>query len=218
MHHNPSPRTSTLASLRALIPQRHLGFHEALRIAELQATKLADFIGDPTGIQEHHIAGLPRITIHHEKLPVSGMSHWNGHQWIITINRDDSLVRQRFTLLHEFKHIIDHGSASRLYRGTSTRTSAQQAENAADYFAGCALVGRRELKAAWGQGMQRDEDLAVHFGVSVQAAKVRLSQTGLDVVADRAPAPRCARPISTACGHRQRFRPTYPSYARRSYA
>ena len=210
---------SILASLRALIPHRDLGFDEAIQIAEMQARKLVDLIADPTGIQEHHIDGLPRIAVHRDALDVvSGMSHWNGQQWIITINRGDPLVRQRFTLLHEFKHIIDHGAAARLYRGSSNQTAEEQAERAADYFAGCALVGRRELKSAWGRGMQRAEDLAAHFGVSVQAIQVRLSQTGLDVIADRSPTPRCARPVRTPAGYRQRFRTAYSPRITRSYA
>ena len=214
-----SSRPSILASLRALTPNRNLGYDEAIQIAEMQARKLIDLIADPTGIHEHHIDGLPRIAVHRDALEVvSGMSHWNGQQWIITINRDDPLVRQRFTLLHEFKHIIDHGAATRLYRGSSTLTAEQQAERAADYFAGCALVGRRELKSIWGRGVQRAEDLAAHFGVSLQAVQVRLAQTGLDVIADRLPAPRCARPIRTPVGHRQRFRTAYPRRITRSYA
>ena len=217
--HNTSPRTPILASLRALTPPRKLTYDEAIQIAEMQARKLVDLIADPAGVQEHHIDALPRIAIHRAALDVvSGMSHWNGQQWMITIKGDDPLVRQRFTLLHEFKHIIDHGSASRLYRGNSTQTPEEQAERAADFFAGCVLVGRRELKAAWGQGIQRDEALAAHFGVSIQAIQVRLAQTGLNVVADRLPTPRCARPVRTPRGYRQRFRTTYPRRTSRSYA
>lgn len=210
---------SILASLRALTPKRDLDYDEAIQIAEMQARKLVDLVADPTGIQEHHIDGLPRVAVHREALDVvSGMSHWNGQQWIITINGDDPLVRQRFTLLHEFKHIIDHGAAARLYRGNSNQTPEEQAERAADYFAGCALVGRRELKSLWGRGIQRAEDLAAHFGVSAQAIRVRLAQTGLDVVVDRLPAPRCARPVHTPTGYRQRFRTAYPRRITRSYA
>ncbi|GAA1802601.1 hypothetical protein GCM10009811_27950 [Nostocoides veronense] len=47
-----------------------------------------------------------------------------------------SPARQRFTLLHEFKHIIDHGACDRLYRDVTRRgvtlTARQQAETAAD--------------------------------------------------------------------------------------
>lgn len=208
---------SVLASLRVLTPHRQVTFHEALRIAELQATKLADSIADERGIMEHDITGLPRITVVYEDLPVSGMSHWNGHHWVITIASGDSTARQRFTLLHEFKHIVDHGRTGWLYCGDRQRSAEDQAEAAADYFAGCALVTKRSLKAAWGSGIQKVADLAAHFGVSEPAIRVRLAQTGLDVVTDRLPTPRCARPISTPSHHVQRFRAVRPAYARRSY-
>lgn len=66
--------------------------------------------------------------------------------------------------------------------------------------------------------MQKVEDLAAHFGVSVQAIRVRLAQTGLDVLADNQPTARCARPLSTPSHRPQRFRAVRPSYANRSYA
>ena len=154
----------------------------------------------------------------YENIPVSGMSYWNGHQWVIVISVSDSIARQRFTLLHEFKHIVDHPTKELLYPGDKTASASEQAEAAADYFAGCALVGRRELKSAWGNRIQKVEDLASHFGVSVQAIRVRLAQTGLDIIADRLPPPRCARPISTPAHRAQRFRTVRPAYARRSYA
>ena len=207
-----------LTSLRSLTPQRRLDFTDALRIAELQATKLGELLDDDHGIHDHHIAGLPRINVHYDNLPISGMSHWNGRQWVITIAESDSPARQRFTLLHEFKHIIDHGQTETLYAGDRNRTGAQQAELAADYFAGCALVPRRALKRAWGNRVQRVPDLAHYFGVSEPAIRVRLAQTGLDLAADHAPAPRCARPTRTPRGHAQRFRVVQPAYPRRSYA
>lgn len=208
---------TTLASLRSVLPQRVVSFDEAKRIAELQACKLRELISDPDGIREHHVAGLPRISVTFEDIAVSGMTHWNGRR-IIAISKHDAPARQRFTLLHEFKHVIDHGATALLYRGDTQRTSAQQAEAVADYFAGCALVGKRELKSAWGNHVQRVEDLADHFGVSIQAIQVRLAQTGLDVIADRIPSPRCARPISTPAGRAQRFRTVRSKYPRRSYA
>jgi Zn-dependent peptidase ImmA (M78 family) len=214
-----TPTTSTqsvLASLRSVTPRREANFDEALRIAELQAAKLTECIGSEWGLHDRDIAGLPRVTVAYEDLTVSGMSHWNGYQWIITLAKGDSAARQRFTLLHEFKHIIDHGQTSRLYPGDRNRSGAEQAEAAADFFAGCALVGKRYLKSAWGNGIQRITDLAQHFGVSEHAIRVRLAQTGLDVITDRLPAARCARPISTPKYQPQRFRIVRPAYSRRS--
>jgi len=44
-------------------------------------------------------AATPRIRVVYEDLDVSGMSHWNRQQWIISIAKTDSLARRRFTLL-----------------------------------------------------------------------------------------------------------------------
>ncbi|MFI8771894.1 ImmA/IrrE family metallo-endopeptidase [Gordonia sp. NPDC062954] len=216
MTHTYKP--SVLTSLRAVIPQRDASFLETLRTAETQAAKLADLIGDERGILEHHITGLPRMVVIRENIPVSGMSYWNGQQWVIVLSAKEPAVRQRFTLLHEFKHIVDHGHTDRLYRTTHKMTAAEQAEAAADYFAGCALVSKRSLKAAWGNGIQRVADLASHFGVSEPAIRVRLAQTGLDKTDDAPLASRCARPIHTNRYERQKFIRAPRATRQRSYA
>jgi Zn-dependent peptidase ImmA (M78 family) len=176
------------------------------------------------GPQELQIGDLPRIRITYENLAVSGMSHWNGHEWVIAIAKGDSLGRQRFTLMHEFKHVIDHGQADRLYCGNRRRGAEQQAELAADYFAGCALIPKRDLKRAWGNGIQRTADLALVFGASEPAIRVRLAQTGLSTEVDDVAVARCARPVRTPHGQAQGFRSVHPNYPRyhghpkRSYA
>ena len=48
-----------------------------------------------------------------------------------------------------------------------------------DYFAGCLLVPKKWLRAAWTSGMQTEPDLARLFNVSREAIRTRLSQTGL---------------------------------------
>jgi Zn-dependent peptidase ImmA (M78 family) len=214
MNTSPSP----LSSLRALLPHRVVNFAEALQIAEQQARRLVDLINDVDGIHELHVAAMPRIRVVHEVLPVSGLSYWNGKHWVIALSKTESVTRQRFTLLHEFKHIVDHGSTDLLYAGDRHHTAEQQAESAADYFAGCALVDKRALKSAWGNGVQRVEDLASQFSVSLDAMRVRLSQTGLDVIVDKVPAPRCARPVTTPRSSAQRFRAARPRYSQRRYA
>jgi hypothetical protein len=211
-----------LALLRTLTPPRpHITYGEALRIAELQATRLTGLLALAAGegITEHHIAGLPRVGVTYEHLPVSGTSHWNGHRWIIALARSDSPARQRFTLLHEFKHILDHGHTARLYHGDRHLSPHEQAELVADYFAGCALVPKRLLKAAWGNGIQRPSALADHFNVSEHAIRVRLAQTGLSRVADDTPTPRCARPVTRPTSPGQYFRiATPPSRYQRTWA
>ena len=165
---------SVLASLRKLIPNRQAQFTESLRIAEQQAAKLLRLTGlDDAATPNEVITELPRILVFYRDIPTSGLSYWDGHDWVITINRFEPRTRQRFTLFHEYKHIIDHGRAHLLYR------TDEQAEQAADYFAGCALMPRTALKSAWGQLLQRPDVLARRFNVSARAVTVRLAQTGL---------------------------------------
>lgn len=215
---------SVLKCLRALTPTRNCTFEETLQVAERQATRLVSLLGATNArrlsgdeIQWGHIDAMPRLRVVFEPLPVSGMSHWNGQEWVLAISSGDSPARQRFTLLHEFKHIVDHGQTARLYTGSRAKSAQQQAETAADYFAGCALIPRRQLKSAWGNGIQRTADLAAHFGVSEQAIQVRLAQTGLDRESDR-PTVRCVRPIHTRPGAQQRFAAARPGYRSRRYA
>lgn len=230
----PAANPSALTSLRSLIPSRVCEPDETLRIAEAQATRLVQMLGDSDNLTVTTLVGLPRLQVVYDTLPVSGTSHWNGTTWVICLNHSDSPERQRFTLLHEFKHIIDHGHTTRLYRdvrsGRRILTAHQQAERAADYFAGCALIPKQALKAAWGNGIQRTDTLAQHFGVSRQAMDVRLDQTGLSREVDPDPdsntdqannrRERCARPVTTPTWQAQRFRTMTPTfrYPQRSYS
>jgi Zn-dependent peptidase ImmA (M78 family) len=199
---------SVLASLRLLIPIRPLDFREAMQIAELHAARLLELTGSTDWpIDSAVIAGLPRIRIEYRDLPTSGMSYWDGHNWVIALNAAEPATRQRFTLLHEYKHIIDHGSTDRLYTGTARHSASEQAEQAADYFAGCALMPKRLIKRAWGQGLQRPRQLAYRFEVSERAIDVRLAQLGLSEPRDR-----CAPPSTV----RTAARPPRRTYYRQS--
>lgn len=179
---------SVLASLRALVPQRTASFTEALRVAEQQAARLLSrFDIRQWPVPEMILLELPRIQVEQRfDLPTSGCSFWDGDRrtWVIQVNGTEPVTRQRLTLMHEYKHIVDHGRVELLYgTGPAARVHA---EHAADYFAGCALVPKALLKRAWGDRIQHVADLAAAFDVSPQAIAVRLTQTGLTD-----PAPRC---------------------------
>lgn len=175
-----------LASLRALMPNRRLSLTEALRIAELQANRLLQLrrIGDlPVPVQI--VTDLPRITVDYDPdLPrhaASGSSNWDCHRraWVISVNPDEPTTRQRFTVLHEYKHIIDHyhpGLGGRLPRPVY---GLDPVEYVAEYFAGCLLMPKRLVKAAYYGGTQMLSDLADLFDVSPRAMQVRLNQLGL---------------------------------------
>jgi Zn-dependent peptidase ImmA (M78 family) len=185
--------SGTITSLRDLVPIRGLTFAESFRIAELQATKLrelAEIIEPP--LPETAISRLPRVQVERmTPAPMSGATQWSHGRWLIILNGSEPLVRQRFSLAHEFKHILDNPFIDVLYPRIRGMSSAERAEQVCDYFAGCLLMPRAWLKKAWCSGTQDVRPLARQFNVSNQAMQVRLLQIGL-----LDPAPRCQVPTA----------------------
>src|SRR5581483_1673556 len=178
----------------ALVPKRPLTPSETLRIAELQANRLLEhFAVTSAAVPEEIISELPRIRVIHEPLPVSGAAHWANGYWLITLNADEPTSRQRFSLVHEFKHVLDHTTEGHLYHDRPFQTAYEQAERVADYFAACLLMPKRVVKRLWCQRQQNIIELAEKLQVSPAALRYRLDQLGLT---ERAP--RCYRPIETA--------------------
>lgn len=150
-------------------------------MAEWQATsllELADLSRPPTPTAL--VAELPRITVQRDPhLPVSGCATWQDGRWLILLSAAEPIVRQRFSLAHELKHVIDHRDRSQLYVDRPGLSADVQAEQAADYFAACLLMPRRWVKRAWGDGQQRTRPLSRRFHVSPQAMSRRLKDLGL---------------------------------------
>lgn len=170
-----------LSALRDVVPVRSLTVPEALRIAELQATKLLELSGitEPP-VPEQIITELPRLQVERIKLVgLSGATQWSHGRWLIVINGGEIHTRQRFSLAHEFKHVIDNRFIAVLYPPAHGQSRRDREEQVCDFFAGCLLVPRMWLKRAWGNGQQDVRELAASFDVSQMAMRVRLMQTGL---------------------------------------
>lgn len=181
--------TSVLRSLRSLMPMRVLSYSEALNRAELQANRLLALTGLSHGpVPIEIVTELPRIRVERTfDLPVSGSAHWDGSNWVLNVNASEYDLRQRFSVLHEFKHVVDH-TVRHLIRGDKQArlTAEVMAEKVADYFAACVLMPKAWVKAAFcNQGIQSTEALADLFQVSPKAMSVRLSQLGLARQVDR---------------------------------
>jgi Zn-dependent peptidase ImmA (M78 family) len=178
---NTPDQRSVLASLRALVPKRPLQPWEALRIAELQANRLLEhFQITADAVPGEIISELPRIKIiHRHGLPISGSAHWNGRRWIIALNSDEPTGRQRFSLAHELKHVLDHTTKHFLYHDRPFQTAEEQAERVADYFAACLLMPKRTVVRLWCGGHQDLTALALRLRVSQPALRYRLQQLGL---------------------------------------
>jgi Zn-dependent peptidase ImmA (M78 family) len=172
--------------LRTSLPLRPLSLSEAFTIAELQATKLLELLGQlAPAVDIAKIADLPKIDVHleprHRMPTLAGFSQWSDGRWLIVINRDSVPGRRRFTLAHEFKHILDHNAARIAYRAIGhgdTRQHDHQIEMICNHFAACALMPRTWVKRAWANGIQDPDALAGLFNVSREAMHNRLVYLG----------------------------------------
>ena len=194
---------SVLYRLRHLAPQRPLTQAEAYRVAELQANRLLGWSDvDDAGTPSEVVSGLPFVELTMRRdLPVSGLTNWFKPHWLILLNATEPAVRQRFSLMHEFKHIIDHQAIAYLYPANWLHDSNRRAELVADYFAACLLMPKRIVKRVYGQGLRDVSELAAAFGVSSLAMAVRLQQLRLVE-----PTPRCQhgyRPPGQITGYRR---------------
>jgi len=181
---NQDPKT-ILQSLRALVPARGLQHHEAQGVAERQAMRLLAILEQrEPPVAVGLIAELPRIEVrvvpNRDLAGLSGMTQWLKQQshWLIAINRDDSQTRRRFTLGHEFKHILDNPYINVLYP-KSEQSADDRAERMCDYFAACLLMPRPWVKRLWAQEAQDAAVLAATFNVSPAAMNRRLQDLGL---------------------------------------
>ena len=176
---------SVLTQLRQLTPTRRaLTLVESRSIAERQANRFRALTGqaEQPMLPSETITGLPRIRILvATKMTHSGMSGWDPdtRTWQIVINGTDAPARQRFTLAHEYKHVVDFTTHQTAYQAFGGYSAHDQAEDVCDYFAGCLLVPKTLLKNTWTDGVQDTRSLARIFGVSQAAMRVRLRQTGL---------------------------------------
>ena len=187
--------TGLLARLRAMVPRRGLGWREAEQLAERQANRLRaqlDVLGP--ALREEDIASLPWLTIaRREDLPTSGVATKTDFGWLIVLKGNEPLVRQRFSLAHELKHVLDDEIIDRpdggLYPSIGGYSSHERAERVCDRFAAALLIPKPVLRADWADGLQDIAKLAKRYDVSRAAMRVRLSQLGLIEAT-----PRCATP------------------------
>jgi hypothetical protein len=176
-----------LSELRAIAPRRPLSYGESVQVARLQASKLRS------------LAGADRLDINlvwllnQRAVPVNFVpSHALGEESGLTtnaisgrvemyLNQGEPAHRQRFSLLHEFKHVLDWTDADRLHRRLGSGNAAIQAaqiELIANEFAAHVLMPKRLVIRSWLQ----TQDLGLTaslFNVSREAMQTRLSRLGL---------------------------------------
>jgi Zn-dependent peptidase ImmA (M78 family) len=173
---------NVIRELRDLVPLRSLTVAESMRVADLQAQRLLALLGIEGGpVPETAISDLPRIQV--ERMtpsPVSGAAQWSRGRWLIVVNGAEPWGRQRFSMAHEFKHVLDSPFVGFLYPEYRGQSKHDRAELVCDYFAACLLMPRAWVKQVYcNEGVQDLRRLSRRFEVSSMAMQVRLMQLGL---------------------------------------
>lgn len=194
-------RTSTplLARLRELVPRRGLSPAEAKLIAERQAAiLLAHTKVTQPAVPDGIVNDLPFVAVTRRPgFPTSGMATQTDSGWVIVLRAEEAKVRQRFSLFHELKHVLDDPFVEWLYPTKNGHSPEDRAERISDYFAACVLMPKVWIKRDWaGGGIQDIDRLARRYDVSRVAMAVRLVELKLLL-----PTPRCAG--TTRTGERQ---------------
>jgi Zn-dependent peptidase ImmA (M78 family) len=175
-----------LDALRSFVPHRTLSQSEAVALAELQAAKLlkaADLTEPPVPVEELATELLNIRVVRRADWPGSGLAVSVGTGWVVALKAEEASVRQRFSLAHECKHILDDSHIDRLY----LNASQQWVEALCNLFAANLLMPRAWVKADWAsRGLQDVRRLARRYDVSYAAMAFRLDQLGLSY-----PRPRC---------------------------
>lgn len=173
---------TVLSQLRDMCPPRRLAPYESRRIAEHQAARLLSLMRvDEPPVPEQIIEYLPRMRVEYVRAKnLSGAARWSKGRWTILVNRTETWGRQRFSMAHEFKHVIDGPLADTLYRSRDAETRTFLAERAADTFAACLLMPRPLVKRVfYDEGIREPRDLARRFQVSTAAMRIRIEQLSL---------------------------------------
>lgn len=110
-----------------------------------------------------------------------GAVHRVEGKWVIGLNQNDSIARQRFTLMHEFKHALDGLRTVRDFRQYRKGMPKPLEEYLADRFAGQILMPEAWVRDTW-RKLPHLGRLAWRFGVSPEAMRVRLAELGLAAV------------------------------------
>jgi hypothetical protein len=185
-----------IIELRALAPKRSLTYGESLQVAKLQAAKLRSWAkADQPDINLVWLLNQQAVPVNlvpsHQLGEESGLTtdHVGGKLQMF-LNRAEPAQRQRFSLLHEFKHVLDFADATRLHAALGSgnvKVQADQIELIANEFAGQVLMPKSLVVRVWRK--TNDVSLAAAvFNVSAEAMKTRLMKLGL--IGEARPRPR----------------------------
>lgn len=111
---------------------------------------------------------------------VSGKLEFKNGVWVMTVNSQHPIVRQRYTLGHELGHYLNHRDSVKSFEDTVYFRSKQKSsmEYMADQFAAQLLMPEDDIKKLVGEGVKTVKEMASRFEVSLEAMKYRLEELG----------------------------------------
>ena len=176
-----------LDQLRQLAPKRPLTYGESLQVARLQADRLRQWIqtGNPdinlVWLIDQRVIPVQFVPSHKLDTESGLTTDLVSGRLEIYINDNEPHLRQRFSLLHEFKHALDFYDAdvlhAKLGRGNQ-QLQGRMIEWTCDEFAGNVLMPTVLVKRLWFK-VQDVPTMANLFHVSVEAMATRLEKLGL---------------------------------------
>ena len=175
---------SILKAIRSLMPNRTMSLFDARQRAEVQAMRFLALQGiESPSVPGEIVSELPKVeVVYVSDIPASGATHWEFGRWMICIDENDHPTRQRFSMMHEYKHVLDHPLgeyiAPRMKNGM-VEGHDLLAEQVANYFAGCVLMPKAWVKTAFFSQTQDVTVLARMFNVSPKAMHFRLNELGI---------------------------------------
>lgn len=175
-----------IAEVRKLMPRRGITWSEAHSVAERQAARLLQLMRvDEPPVPMFVVSSLAGITVDRRAAwPTSGMAVAHGPGWRIVLCASESRQRQRYSLAHELKHVLDAPFDEQLYGHLPAAKRKQRAETICNHFAACLMMPRAWVKRDFCRGYQTATKLARRYYMSQEAATRRLAELGLAPVGD----------------------------------
>jgi hypothetical protein len=153
--------------------------NQLVQMLALKYLKIAGVCGPPvptrivTLFNQHH-----EVEVRQLPLKVYHGAIWHHKDsWIIQVKDSDVSATQRFTIFHEFFHILAHSRTSPVFRKRGSIIGSFN-ELLADYFAACILMPREWVEEKWTKIKDLDK-MAEIFAVPKSAMCLRLRWLGL---------------------------------------
>lgn len=169
-----------ISRLRELAPTGPVSFRRELKIAEQQAALLLEISAISTPpVPEQIVMNLPHVVVDEvETLADSSKIMFEEGIWRVLLDGSDPLVWRRWTIMHDFKHILDHPQAGAVRHQVAADHGTRRAEDIADAFAAYVYMPEPLVRQEW-SGTHQVGFLARVFEVSLDDMQRRLQQLGL---------------------------------------